>query len=240
MLYCNNCGVELDKNMNYCPLCGLAAGEKKPPSPESVTKTPDIRRSLLSEIKNLTIAQRRMLFWEISGIILISGIIITLMINIIINKNVSWAKYNLVASLSVFANISLFTFWRSRPFLIVIGSLISNALLLMLLDLISFNIGWGTRLGVPVLISFYVLLIAELVLIRFSRRQGFNILATIFLAIGVFLICIEVFVSLYYNEHVILSWSLIAGSSMIPISALLFFVYYRLRKGIDLRRFFHI
>lgn len=240
MLYCNNCGVELDKDMNHCPLCGLSAGEKKSLSPESVPQLHDIRRSIFSETKNLTIAQQRKLFWEISGIILVSGIIVTLIINLVINKNISWARYNLVASLSVFANISLFTFWRRKPFLIVFGSLVSNALLLILLDLISFNIGWGTKLGVPVLISFYVLLIAILRIIRISRRQGFNILAAIFINIGIFLICIELFVSLYYNGKVILSWSLIACSSMIPISGLLFFVYYRLKKGIDLRRLFHI
>jgi hypothetical protein len=124
--------------------------------------------------------------------------------------------------------------------LLVLGSFISNAALLFLLDLISSNIGWGTKLGIPILFSLYALILIVLWLIRISHRRGFNILALIFIAMGLFLICIEVFVSLYFNHKITLSGSIIAASSMIPISTLLFLVHFRLKSGIELRRFFNI
>jgi hypothetical protein len=240
MSYCNYCGVELDINITSCPLCGLTVGEKRGVVNEWKSKQPFFKDKLSSEIENMTVAQKRKLFWEISGIILISGIIATLIINLIVNKNVTWSRYILVASLSILASISFFTLLRHKAFLLVLGSFISNAVLLLLLDLISSNIGWGTKLGIPILISLYALIIIVLWLIRISHRRGFNILAVIFLAIGVFLICIEVFISLYFNNTIKLRWSIIAGSSMIPISTLLFFVHFRLKSGIELRRFFNI
>jgi len=240
MSYCNYCGVELDKTVTSCPLCGLTVGEKRVVTHEWKSRQPIFKDKIASEIGTMTAVQKRKLFWEISGIILLSGIIVTLIINIIVNKNVTWSKYILVASLSIIASISFFTFLRRRAFLLVLGSFISNAVLLLLLDLISSNIGWGTKLGIPILISLYALILVVLWLIRISHRRGFNILAVIFIAMGLFLICIEVFVSLYFNNTITLSWSIIAASSMIPISTLLFLVHYKLKSGIELRRFFHI
>jgi len=240
MSYCNYCGVELDKTMTSCPLCGLTVGEKRVITHEWKSKQPFFKDKISSEIENMTAAQKRILFWEISAIILVSGILVTLVINWIESKNITWSKYILVASLSILASISFFTLLRNRPFMLVLGSFISNAALLLLLDLISSNIGWGTKLGVPILISLYALILLVLWLIRISHRRGFNILAAIFIALGLFLICIEVFVSLYFNHTITLSWSIIAAASMIPISTLLFLVHFRLKSGIELRRFFNI
>jgi hypothetical protein len=223
-----------------CPLCGLTVGEKRVITHEWKSRQPVFKDQIASEIENMTAAQKQKLFWEISAIILVSGILVTLVVNWIESKNITWSKYILVASLSILASISFFTLLRNRPFMLVLGSFISNAALLLLLDLIGSNIGWGTKLGVPILISLYALILLVLWLIRISHRRGFNILAVIFIALGLFLICIEVFVSLYFNHTIMLSWSIIAAASMIPISTLLFLVHYRLKSGIELRRFFNI
>lgn len=240
MSYCNYCGVELDQTMSSCPLCGLALGEKRIITHEWKSRQPVFKDKVTSEIESMTAVQKRKLFWQISGIILISGILVTLVINKIESNSITWSKYTLVASLSILASISFFTLLRNRPFMLVLGSFISNAALLLLLDLISSNIGWATKLGIPILVSSYALILLVLWFIRISNRRGFNILAVIFIAMGLFLICIEVFVSLYFNSTITLSWSIIAAASMIPISTLLFLVHYRLKSGIELRRFFHI
>ena len=240
MSYCNYCGVELDKTMTSCPLCGLTVGEKRVITHEWKSRQPFFKDKISSEIENMTAVQKRKLFWEISAIILVSGILVTLVINWIESKNITWSRYTLVSSFSILASISFFTLLRNRPFMLVLGSFISNAALLLLLDLISSNIGWGTKLGIPILFSFYALILIVLWLIRISHRRGFNILALIFIAMGLFLICIEVFVSLYFNHKITLGWSIIAASSMIPISTLLFLVHFRLKSGIELRRFFNI
>jgi hypothetical protein len=240
MNVCNNCGVELDNDMVSCPLCGLVVG-KKPNLPEMISSEKSIvKDKVLKEIRNLTSDQKRKLFWEISGIILGSGIVVTLLINLIVSNNINWAKYNLAASLAFFVNITALTLWRRKPLLIILVSLVSLVLMLLFFDFVSNNGGWGLKLGIPILIAFYGLLLIVLLLIRLSIQLGFNILAIIFIALGIFLICIEFFISLYFQEKLVLSWSIIATVSMIPVAVILFFVHFKLRKGFELKRFFHI
>lgn len=238
MKYCNYCGVELDDKMSNCPLCGLSVGENPEKHMES---SPLVKKhKLKNQIKQLSGAQKRLLFWEISLIILISGIIATLIINLITDHDISWSKFNLVISLSVLANISIFTFLLRRRFLLVLGSFLTNSFLLFLLDFLSSNSGWATAMGIPILATVYVLTIVVLWLINVSNHQGFNILAIIIVAIGVLLICVEASVSLYLTKTITFNWSIIATSCLIPIAAILFFLHYRLKAGIDLQRFFHI
>ncbi|TLX72246.1 zinc ribbon domain-containing protein [Labilibacter sediminis] len=240
MEYCKNCEVELDDDMVFCPLCGLRAGAE----PISVNipkeKHPDFRDKTLNEIENLSLIQKLKLIWKISGIILISGIIITLAINFIISHNINWAKYNLIASITTFANISFVIFFRKKPLILSICSLTSLILMFLMIDYFNGDSNWGIKLGIPIVISVYVLSLVILVLIRISNQIGFNILAVIFIAIASLLLCIEIFVSLYSHHIIILKWSLIAGASLMPISGLLFFVHYKLKMGIELKRFFHI
>ncbi|MBI9065235.1 MAG: zinc ribbon domain-containing protein [Marinilabiliaceae bacterium] len=240
MKSCNNCGVELDKNMTSCPLCGLEAGKKRLETGQDELNKVNLKGQILREIVNLTREQKLKLFWQISGIILGSGIVATLLINLIISHTISWAKYNLVASLALFANISAFTFLRTRPVLMVTVHFLSLAGMLFVLDQISVNANWGTKLGMPILLSLYVLLLIVLLLIRLSNQLGFNILAVIFMALGLFLLSIEGSISFYLRQVIQFGWSIIAAASLMPVAAVLFFVHYKLKKGSELKRFFHI
>lgn len=240
MKYCNYCGVELDDNMTHCPLCGSPSSGDKAFTPEPLPgQIQDIAADIIY-FDRLSGQQKRRIFWEISGIVLISGILATLVINFIISKSITWAWYDLTASLVLFANISALTFWRKRPFLLFAGSLVAGSAFLLLIDMMSSNIGWGTALGIPILVSFYALLGAVNWMTSISRQRGFNILALVFIALSLFLICIEVFISNYYLLEVRLSWSVVAGASMAVVAAIMLYLHYRLKRAIDLKRFFHI
>lgn len=240
MNYCKNCEVELDTDMIFCPLCGLKSGEEPITYALPIEKEADFKDRTLNEIERLTIVQRLRLIWKISGIILISGIIITLTINFIVSHNISWAKYNLIASTAAFINISCIVFLRKKPLLLTVSSLLSFIVLFMTIDYFNGNGDWGVKLAIPIVTSVYVLSLVVLELIRMANQIGFNILAVVFLAIALLLVCIEIFVSLYIQNRIILNWSIIAVASIIPISILLFVLHYRLKKGIELKRFFHI
>lgn len=240
MIYCKNCGVELEENMNFCPLCGESVNEKAVKKEHIKSAQPRPRGKLFSDYESLTQKQRRKLFWEVSGIILISGIIVTLIIDFIINKSITWSKYSVTVSLVIFVNTTLITFWRHKILLLFVGSFVSTSVLLILLDMYNLNIGWGVKLGIPFLFSLYFIILVLAILMSISRQRGFNILACFFIAAGLFAVCIEGIISLYTKNILHLQWSIIVIASMIPISALLFFIHYRLKKGIDLKRFFHI
>ena len=165
---------------------------------------------------------------------------VTFIIDLVTTKRITWSKYTITACLVIFANATLITFWRHRLLILLGGSFLFSSLLLVLLDTYNSKIGWGIRLGVPILLSFYFITLILTLLVRLTKIKGLNILAYFFMAVGFFSICIEGILSKYFLNEIRFAWSLIVVVSMIPIASILFFIHYRLNRGIELKRFFHI
>jgi len=241
MTYCKNCGVELDENMNFCPLCG----EPLPGEVLVQEEHREFRRlkqegKIISDYKKLTQIQKRKLFWELSAIILISGIIVSFIIDLVLNKNITWSKYTITVCLVVFINVTFLAFWQKKIFLLFTGSFISTSIMLMLLELYNRNISWSITLGVPLLFAAYLITFVLIILIKISRQRGLNIITYSLVAMGLLTICIEGIISLNTTNRLALQWSLIVLACIIPVSAILLFIHYRLKKATDLKRFFHI
>jgi hypothetical protein len=78
------------------------------------------------------------------------------------------------------------------------------------------------------------------ILYRYARFKGFNILAIIFLSAAGFCILTEIILDKYMRGFVDIRWSLLAAVSILPIALVLFYVHYRMKKGNKLDSFFHI
>jgi hypothetical protein len=241
MKTCPRCGVEFEANLTVCPLCNFSDIEN-PGGNNTEFSGPDeeeANKTLYGYIK-LSKRQRRKLFWETSVIVLVSGILVTMVIDLITNGQITWSKYSITACLVMFANITLFSFIRHKILLWLFGSFVTTSLLLILLDLFSNKMGWGTQLGIPLLFSLYLIIYLLTLLFRKTRQHGFNMLGYIFLAVGCLSLCIEAIVSRYSDHEVFLGWSLIVMVCMLPIAGILLYIHHRLNKGAELKRFFHI
>lgn len=240
MIICPQCGVELDEQMTVCPLCN--SGMKGDSRPEVIPDESEDLQSqrMMSDYTSLTQIQKRKLFWELSGLILLSGILVTLIIDLVTSGSITWSRYSVTVCLVLFANVTLLSFWRHRLILLLGGSFLSTSLLLVLLDMYNEKIGWGTQLGVPLLLAFYIVVFLLGMVIKGSKHHGFNIIGFFFTAAGLFSLCIEGIVNRYVKGTIDFHWSLIVFVSMIPIASIFFFIHYRLKKGIELKRFFHI
>jgi hypothetical protein len=241
MILCKNCGVELEENMKYCPLCGKDISEESPDD-EKEFRIQETRQEerLLSDFRELTPIQRRRLFWQLSAMILLSGMIVTFIIDLIINKDITWSKYTMSSCLALFLIITMIVFLKRRIIVSLTGSFIITSILMVLFDMFNKNIGWGTKLGIPLVFSFYLVVFILISLVRRSRQRGINLIALFLIASGILSVCIEGIISLQINNKLNFQWSLIALVSVLPVSAILLFIHYRLRKGTDLKRFFHI
>ncbi|WP_372949668.1 zinc ribbon domain-containing protein [Mariniphaga sp.] len=241
MKRCQNCGVESEENANFCSLCGE-------PLLDKITENSSLIRSgkthreekLLTDYQRLTGFQKRKIFWQISGLILISGIIITLLIDFIENRTITWSKYPATISLVLFINFTLNTFLRNKITLMVALSFLSVTGLFILFDVYAGDTGWEIKLGIPLLLAFYITLIILIYLIRNAKQKGMNVIAYSMIAAGVLCICIEGMISIYFRSSVYVGWSLIVMVSVVLIAMLLLFIHYRLKKATDLKRFFHI
>lgn len=241
MKICPQCGVELEEPVQICPLCRYPVHEGRT-DPKESSRLADEQQydKLLSDYVKLTRDQKRKLFWELSGIILLSCVLITLIIDLVTSGSITWSRYSITVCLVLFANFTLLSFWRHKLLLMLGGSFISTSSLLVLLDIYNKSIGWGTKLGIPLLLSLYLLAFIFTRLIRITKQRGFNVLGYFFITAGVLCVCTEGILSVYFTDHLTFRWSLIVFACMVPVAAILFFIHYRLNRGTDLRRFFHI
>ena len=241
MNICKNCGVELDVEMNYCPLCGQKSTISEIPG--RIEKHSGKYADPVEESYNfheLTELQRRKVLWELIMIILFTGFVTTVVIDLIVNSQISWSKYTLAIGFFLIINASLIAFMQRRIFLLMIFSFLSTSLLLLLLDWFSEDPYWGMHLGVPLIGCLYVILFSLIKIIQNSKRKGINIIAYSLIAAGIMGLCTEGILSLYLQNKLALQWSLILAVSITAVSTILLFIHFHLQKGTSLKKFFHI
>lgn len=240
MINCRNCGVALEQNMNFCPLCGYAVIKKTQEKDTLRFQKRSENLNLSTEINKLDTTQKRKLIWEIFSIILGSGLLSTVVLNIIINGTLTWSWYVITGALTVFIYFSIFTFLQNRLF-IKIGSLcITSAICILVLDILDHHLSWAVYLGLPLLAVVLIVVLAFIISFRQTREKGFNVVAYVFLAAGVLAIAIENIISLYLTDNFRFSWSAIVFFSVLPVAAILLYIHFRLLKGANLKKFFHI
>ena len=241
MIRCSNCGVELEENANFCSLCGEPVWNQNTDN-LAYLKSRKLQQEekLLTDYQRLTGFQKRMLFWKISGIILISGIITTLIIDLLGNQAVTWSRYPVTAGLVLYLNTTLIAFWYRKLLLLLFFSFLATSVLLILLDIYAGNTGWGMQLGIPLLFAGYIGIFVFIFIVRKAEQTGLNIIAYSLIVSGVLSICIDGILSLYSGNTLHFGWSLIIMVSVGIIAILLLYVHFKLKKGTDLKRFFHI
>ncbi|MFO8235222.1 MAG: DUF6320 domain-containing protein [Bacteroidales bacterium] len=241
MRTCSHCGVELERNMNFCPLCGepVMGGNNEQLEYIRIRKR-EQEQKLLTDYQKLSGKQKRKVFSQISGIILSSGIIITLIIDFMGDNTITWSKFPIAASVILFLNILMFKQWYNKRLVLFPGSFILTSIFLIFIDRFVGSSGWVIKIGIPLLLSAYIIIFTLIKLIEATQRRGLNIIAYSLLACGLLSICIEGIISLYTKNQFNLDWSIITMASVIPIAALLLFIHFQLKKVTDLKRFFHI
>lgn len=241
MIRCSYCGVEVEENANFCSLCGEPVWNKDADA-LAYLKSRKLQQEekLLTDYQKLTGFQKRMVFWKISGLILISGIITTLIIDLVGNQAITWSKYPLTAGLVLYLNTTLIAFLYRKIILLLFFSFLASSVLLILLDIYAGNTGWGMQLGIPLLFTGYTGIFVFIFIVGKAEQKGLNIIAYSLIVSGVLSICIDGILSLYSGNTLRFGWSLIAMVSVAIISSLLLYIHFRLKKGTDLKRFFHI
>jgi hypothetical protein len=241
MIQCPNCRVEVEENANFCSLCGeplfSAAAENN-----AFTKSGRLRREekILTDYQKLSGFQKRKIFWKISAFILISGIIVTMLIDFITHQNITWSKYPVTVSLILMINFTLNTFLHRKIFLVMALSFLSMMIFFILLDMYVINSGWKIHLGIPLIMIAYVAIYFLIYFIRNAKQKGLNIIAYSLLALGLLSLTAEGLISVYSTGDLHFGWSLIVLATILFIAGLLLYIHYRLKKATDLKRFFHI
>lgn len=234
MKYCTNCGVELDDNMKFCPLCGKGT---------NLDNENDDRykpENYPSDIIMMHKKESRRYYWELSGIISFSGIAVCSIVDLVTEKKLTWSLYVSTAMTAAWISFSLFLLAFKKYFIIIPGLFVTILAMLFLFDLFSPPVNWFFHLGLPITVAVFVFISIVVILSKVARFKGFNIIAFSFFAFSGFCIVCETFIDNYLYGIVNLRWSIILAISLLPISLVLLFMHYRMNRGKRLDSFFHI
>ncbi len=235
MAICKKCLVELDDEMKLCPLCGTATGENVSGGPSA------------EELRFLTPARLepeeryivRRILWQIITILLFSGIIATLVIDISINSKITWSVYPVSICMIVFSYASLLAFWQTKLIYQMLAAWVLSTALLLLINNFSSSAQWTIYIGIPILIAVNLISIVLIGVIVATKQKGLNLLAYTCVAIAALCIAIEGVISQYFAGEVVLRWSIIVAACLLPITAALIFMFYRTRNNSALQKIFH-
>lgn len=241
MKVCNYCGVELDAEMNFCPLCGHKSNTPVVKSRKDVNnKEQKVSKTESYNFEELTHSQQRKVVWELAAFVLISCVVITLIIDLLVSGKITWSKYTMTIGFILLIDISLIIFVQKRLFLLFSGCFASTTLLLFLLDLYNQHIDSGLKLGIPIIFFICLVVFLLALLIRKSKQKGINIIAYSLIAAGIICMCVEGIITLHTQQQLKFLWSMVVMVSVLPVSAILLYIHYRLKRVTNLKKAFHI
>ncbi|HEY4655452.1 MAG TPA: DUF6320 domain-containing protein [Cyclobacteriaceae bacterium] len=231
---CKKCRVELDDEMKRCPLCGTAidGGDQERPEPGDedaiVLRNREGEKHMLQRI-----------LWQVTAILLFSGIVATLIIDLAINKRVTWSVYPMSICMIVFSYASFLAFWHTKTIYQILAGWVLSTLLLLAFNYFFPAANWTIDLGIPILFAVNFISIALIGVFTVTRRKSLNLLAYAFVAIAALCMTVEGILSQYFKGKIELSWSIIVAACLLPVTAALIFMFYRTRNNSTLQKIFH-
>ena len=211
MSYCVNCGVELGDSEKHCPLCQVEVANPKAPWEEPA------ERPYSHHVETMMDRIDRRYFATLAGLLLTIPCILTVLLDIISGSGLTWSAYVIGAVAVIYVMVLLPFFFRKYHAVIFLGADCA-AVLLYLLFIETVNGGqWFLALGLPLTVAASVCLLALALL--FTKKKCSIIVKTgaVLIAVGVFVVAAEVFISLNVFQTVRFAWSLYA---LIPCAVL--------------------
>ena len=201
-MYCVKCGVELERGRKECPLCKTKVMyEELTQEPEE--EYPEVKINLYKMNKKKIKSRIYFIMLTLSVI----SILEVLLGNIAINGRLTWG-YFVIPSL-ILTNIAVFIAtdgWNLKKNLLLLS--ISLTVFLLILDLYDEKLTWSIKIGIPIVISFFILgLIFSK--IKKQKKSKIKVFNYFLILIGIFIISIEIIISGK------ISWSLLASIPLI-------------------------
>lgn len=240
MAYCPRCGVEIDNNFKKCPLCDFPIPDiSESKQTENLDKFPRAKNMYPQKLE----AFRNKLFITFF-LLSIESIIILFSIGLykksISNYTTGVIFCITVAMIYVFLLMGYITSIR-----IVVASIGATTIIFnLLLDYINGTITWSLTYSLPITISAVMIFTIMHQVYKKSKHKTHFIFIPIYICIGlsIFILIIEVIISLNIYNSMRLSWSLIVFVSLLGFSGILTSLYYKLPEIIKekMNRIFHV
>lgn len=202
MAYCVNCGVELEKSLKSCPLCGVEAVNPKEPFDPSVPRPYSARIATIQEQ-----VERRYTAIIISVVLALAAVI-CVMANLVYEDSFTWSVY-VVSGIAMLWVLAVVPFLHPRLHPVVIVALDVCALLLFLniINQQDPTSDWYTLLAMPQVLLYGFLALVVVLLWRTSFVRGWQRIGVAIMAAGAGVMGLECLLDLYNGMRVQPQWS---------------------------------
>lgn len=215
-MYCVNCGVKLADSEAVCPLCNTRAYH------------PDIKRQASGGLYPEKYYPKPINFSFLGQIVmtcimLIAGIVV-LLCDMEINRELTWSGFVVGALITGYV-IFILPLWFKDPNPVIFvpcGFAVSTVYLLYI-DLVTKG-GWFLSFAFPTVSGIAVIVTAVIALLRYVKRGALYIFGGALVALGAFMMLVELFASITFKVAPFLWWSLYPLSALAIIGMFLIFL----------------
>ena len=238
MPYCSRCGVEVDDKVKRCPLCATEI-QNLTPEVENLNGYPaKAAPHSIAPKRNKKERKRMAAILVTFGLLIPASIAIAA--DLVVNETVTWGVYTISSLIYIWVLVLLPLLYYKKPVLTLLAYYLSTLFFLYSIDSFSSGMFWFQGLAFPIITITAALIVINIFVGRHSKIKGINILSYVVLSIGLECIGIELAVSLFLTGLIHFSWSLIVLSATIPAAGLLYYIYFKTKKPLKMKEYFHI
>lgn len=234
MSYCVNCGVELDKTCEVCPLCNTKVINPKQPVDRLSPKP-------YPSIKGSSDPVRRSDITILITVIFAVTAIVCGLLNLLFLQYGRWSLY-VIGACAVLWVFFLPVFFPSKRNLYINLGLdgLSIAMYLGIIARLHPGMNWYLHLALPITAITTLLILVFAFFLKFLHSSILALAAVIMGEIGILSVSIELLIHWHSRRPPFLSWSAVILTCCIIIDGALITIFSRARLRNEIRRRMHI
>ena len=234
MSYCVNCGVELGKDLERCPLCGTIVINPNEMDKEIEMPFFPTRQEAVKPVSKRELAL-------LLSVMLASVSVCCGFLNLALRADTAWSLYAVGAAAMIWIWFVLPLIWRGMKVVEkLVADILAIALYVLLIAIASGGMYWYLGLALPIIASAAVIALVVGWLLRDGRRSMLMSIVISLLGTGIMGFAAEFIIDSYLSKIWSPSWSLIVLAVCVGLSFPLIIV--RLVPSLieEARRRFHL
>ena len=216
MAYCVNCGVELEKSISHCPLCGIEA--RNPATPYDAGLPKPYSRHIAAAQQR---AQRRV-FAGVGTVTMLLAGVICLMADLVYNDHPTWSIFVLASLMLLWVTLLLPLLYKLHPAAVVLTDVCALLLFLYLVNLADTTREWYFEIAIPLVMLFGALGLIDVVAFRGKFLQGWEKYGLTVMSFGIAMLGLEAVLDQFNNLGVQLGWSWFVALPTFALGVILF------------------
>lgn len=222
MAYCVKCGVRLKQSEIKCPLCNTKV------------ENAEVEPIYSPKVEYFSKRVNLIYFCKLITMILFSGAVISMIVNLSVSKTLNWSLYVLFGVIYICGHF-LYLFLKHKKTIFIIN-ILNLELLLFVIAKLTIGLSWYLNLVLPIILMCAIFILFLILLLKSPNKNILRHLSYILLYIAVSLFALNGLINLYSLKAYFYTWSVYSNIPIISISAILFILSFSKRILLEVEK----